>query len=104
MSEPENQNIAYLLKEFSNIVNAIDCHSFGEDIFRPIPQEGCIFPSQPVILEDHEAQVKLESSLNSAISSISPGKMYDTGTTNNHAGTFDDYFYIAHYIFGFCVE
>jgi hypothetical protein len=97
LSEPENQNIVYLLKEFSNIMTAVGCHSFGEDIFRPHPSGGVHIPSQPVIQEDHEAYVKLESSLNSAISSISPGKMYDTGTTNNHAGTSDDYLYFAHH-------
>jgi hypothetical protein len=104
LSEPENQNIDYVLKKFSNIITAVDCHSFGEDFFRPHPTGGAHIPSQPVKQEDHETYVKLESFMNSAISSISPGKIYDTGTTNNHAGTSDDYLYFAHNIFGFCIE
>jgi len=104
LSEPENQNIDYILKIFNNIITAVDCHSFGEDIFRPHPTGGAHIPSQPVRQEDHETYVKFESSINSAISSISPGKVYDTGTTNNHAGTSDDYFYFVHNIFGFCIE
>jgi hypothetical protein len=104
LSEPENQNIDYVLKKFTNILTAVDCHSFGEDIFRPHPTGGAHIPSQPIKQEDHEIYLTLESSMNSAISSISPGKIYDTGTTNNHAGTSDDYLYFAHHIFGFCIE
>jgi hypothetical protein len=104
LSEPENQNIVYVLKQFPNILTAVDCHSFGEDIFRPQPTGGRFIPSQPIKQEDHEVYLRLESSMNSSISSISPDKIYDTGTTNNHAGTSDDYLYFAHNIFGFCVE
>jgi hypothetical protein len=104
LSEPENQNIDYILKKFTNILTAVDCHSFGEDIFRPHPTGGAHIPSQPVKQEDHEIYLALESSMNSAISSISPGKIYDAVTTNNHAGTSDDYLYFAHNIFGFCLE
>jgi hypothetical protein len=104
LSEPENQNIDYVLKKFSNIITAVDCHSYGEDIFRPHKTGGAFIPSQPVKQEDDETYVKLESSMNSAISSVTPGKRYDTGTTNNHAGTSDDYLYFAHNIFGFCLE
>jgi hypothetical protein len=104
LSEPENQNINYLLRKFTNIITAVDCHSFGEDIFRPHKTGGAFISSQPVKQEDHESYVKLESSMNSAISSVSPGKRYDTGWTNHHAGTSDDYLYFAHNIFGFCLE
>jgi hypothetical protein len=104
LSEPENQNIDYVLRKFTNIRTAVDCHSYGEDIFRPHKTGGAFVSSQPVKQEDEETYVKLESSMNSAISSVSPGKKYDTGTTNNHAGTSDDYLYFAHYIFGFCLE
>jgi Zinc carboxypeptidase len=104
LSEPENQNIDYLLRKYTNIITAVDCHSFGEDIFRPHRTGGAFIPSQPVKPEHDEIYVKLESSMNSAISSVSPGKRYDTGTTNNHSGTSDDYLYFAHNIFGFCLE
>lgn len=104
LSEPENKNIDHLLKTHKNIITAVDCHSFGEDIFRPNPTGGAFVSSQPVTKEDQATYVKLEGSMNTAISSVSPGKLYDTGTTNNHAGTSDDYLYFAHHIFGFCVE
>lgn len=104
LSEPENQNIDYVLKKFTNIITAVDCHSYGEDIFRPHKTGGAFISSQPVKQEDDKTYVSLESSMNSAISSVSPAKRYDTGTTNNHAGTSDDYLYFAHNIFGFCLE
>lgn len=104
LSEPENKNIDHILKAHRNIITAVDCHSFGEDIFRPQPTGGAFITSQPVTQEDQATYLRLESSMNSAISSITPGKSYDTGTTNNHAGTSDDYFYFAHHVFGFCVE
>jgi hypothetical protein len=104
LSEPENKNVTFVLTRFQNIITAIDCHSFGEDIFRPQPTGGIHISSQPVRKEDHDIYLKLESSMNSAISSVSPGKTYATGTTNNHAGTSDDYLYFAHKVFGFCIE
>ena len=104
LSEPENKNVAYVLKEYPNIITAIDCHSHGEKIYRPQPTGGIYIPSQPVKQKDHETYLKLESSMNTAISSVSPGKFYETGTTNNHAGTSDDYFYFEHKIYGFNLE
>ena len=104
ISEPENQNVVYILNKFTNIKTAVDCHSYGEDIFRPHPTGGIHITSQPVTQGDDTIYTNLESSMNLAISSISHGKQYSTGTTNNHAGTSDDYFYFAHRIFGFCLE
>ena len=105
LSEPENRNVAYVLDQFPNIITAVDCHSFGEDIFRPNPTGGLFISSQPVTEADHEVYLKLESSMNSAISLVSPGKEYDTTKgINNHSGTSDDYLYIDRHIFGFCLE
>jgi len=105
LSELENKNVAYVLDQFPNVITAVDCHSFGEDIFRPNPAGGLYISSQPVTKADHEVYLKLESSMNSAISSISSGKKYDTTKgTNNHAGSSDDYMYIERHIFGFCLE
>jgi hypothetical protein len=74
LKEPENQNIDHVLKKFSNIITAVGCHSFAENIFRPHPTGGAHIPSQPVTQQDQETCIKLEPSMNSAISSISPGK------------------------------
>lgn len=104
LSEPESQNVVHVLKKFSNIKTAVDCHSFGEDIFRPHPTGGIHIPSQPVTQKDHEIYKALELAMNSAIGSVTAGKKYSTGTTNNHAGTSDDYIYFAHHMFGFCLE
>jgi Zinc carboxypeptidase/von Willebrand factor type A domain len=104
LSEPENRNVVALLEQFPNILTAVDCHSFGEDIFRPQPTGGLAIPSQPVAPPDHAIYLALEAAMNAAIGSVSPGKSYDTGTTNNHAGTLDDYLFLAHRIFGFTLE
>jgi hypothetical protein len=42
--------------------------------------------------------------MNAAVATISPGKSYSTGTTSNHAGTFDEYMFFGHRIFGFELE
>lgn len=103
-SEPENQNIKYVIEQFPNILAAVDCHSFGEDIFRAQPTGGAYISSEPVEPRDHDVFLALEAAMNAAISSVTPGKTYSTGTTNNHAGTCDDYLFLAHRIFGFTVE
>jgi len=103
-SESENRNIRHVLEQFPNILTAVDCHSFGEDIFRAQPTGGIYIASEPVEPRDHEVFLMLETAMNAAISSIVPGKTYSTGTTNNHAGTCDDYLFLAHRIFGFTVE
>lgn len=103
-SEPENQNIRYVIEQFPNILTAVDCHSFGEDIFRAQPTGGAYISSEPVEPRDHDVFLALEAAMNAAISSVTPGKTYSTGTTNNHAGTCDDYLFLAHRIFGFTVE
>jgi hypothetical protein len=103
-SEPENQNVRYIIEQFPNILAAVDCHSFGEDIFRAQPTGGAYISSEPVEPRDHDVFLSLEAAMNAAISSVTPGKIYSTGTTNNHAGTCDDYLFLAHRIFGFTVE
>jgi predicted deacylase len=103
-SEQENRNILHLLEHFPNVLTAVDCHSFGEDIFRAHPNGGLHIPSQPVEPADNDVFLALESAMNAAISSVTPGKVYSTGTTNNHAGTCDDFLFLAHRIFGFTVE
>ena len=104
VSERENRNVLHVLEQFPNILIAVDCHSFGEDIFRAQPTGGIFIASQPVEPRDHAVFLTLEAAMNAAISSVSPGKTYSTGTTNNHAGTLDDYLFLAHRIFGFTVE
>lgn len=103
-SEPENRNVLHVIEQFPNILTAIDCHSFGEDLFRAQPSGGLFIASQPVEPRDHTIFLGLEAAMNAAIASVSPGKTYSTGTTNNHAGTCDDYLFLAHRIFGFTLE
>ncbi len=104
LSERENRNVLHVVEQFPNLLVAVDCHSFGEDIFRAQPTGGAFIASQPVEPRDHAIFLTLEAAMNTAISSVSPGKTYTTGTTNNHAGTGDDYLFLAHRIFGFTVE
>lgn len=103
-SEPENKNVRHVIEQFPNILVAVDCHSFGEDIFRAHPTGGLFIASEPVEPRDHAIFLTLEAAMNAAIASVSPGKTYSTGTTNNHAGTGDDYLFLAHRIFGFTLE
>jgi predicted deacylase len=104
LSEPENRNLSHLLDEFPNVVIAVDCHSFGEDIFRPHPTGGQFTAQQLVHPRDHAIYLSLEAAMNAAVASVSGGKRYSTGTTNNHAGTCDDYLFLARRIFGFTLE
>lgn len=103
-SEAETRNIRYLAEQFPNILAAIDCHSFGEHFFRPQPDGGAYVSSEPVNAADDAIYLALEASMNSAVSSVTPGKSYSTGTTSNHAGTFDEFMFFGHRIFGFEVE
>jgi Mg-chelatase subunit ChlD len=104
LSEPENRNLTHVLDEFPNVLIAVDCHSFGEDIFRPHPSGGQFVTEQLVHPRDHAIYLELEAAMNAAISGVSPGRQYSTGTTNNHAGTCDDYLFLARRIFGFTLE
>ncbi len=102
-SERENQNIRWIVEQFPNLLTAMDCHSFGEDIFRAHATEASGHPA-PVEPRDHNIFLGLEAAMNAAISGVTPGKTYSTGTTNNFAGTGDDYLFLAHRIFGFTLE
>jgi hypothetical protein len=104
LSEPENRNIVSLLEQYPNILTGIDCHSFGENIFRPQPTGGAYINSEPVESHDHAVYLSLETAMNTAISAASPGKTYTIGTTNNHAGTSDEYLFFGHRIFAFDLE
>jgi hypothetical protein len=103
-SEAENRNIRYLVEHFPNILAAIDCHSFGENFFRPQPGGGSFIAAEPVNAADDAIYLALEASMNAAVASVSPGKSYSTGTTSNHAGTFDEFVFFGHRIFGFELE
>lgn len=103
-SEPETRNVRHVLEQFPNVLAAVDCHSFGEALFRASPTGGIAIPSQPVEPADHAIFVALEDAMNDAIETVTPGKRYATGTTNNHAGTLDDYLFLAHRVFGFTME
>ncbi|HKR84729.1 MAG TPA: M14 family zinc carboxypeptidase [Terriglobales bacterium] len=103
-SEAEDRNIRYLVEQFPNILAAIDCHSFGEHFFRPQPGGGSFISAEPVNAADDAIYLALEASMNTAISAVTPGKTYNTGTTSNHAGTFDEFVFFGHRIFGFELE
>lgn len=103
-SEPESRNLLHVLEQYPNILTAVDCHSFGEELFRAQPSGGLYIASEPVEPADHAVFLGLEAAMNAAIGSVSAGKHYGTGTTNNHAGTCDDYLFLAHRVFGFTME
>jgi Zinc carboxypeptidase/von Willebrand factor type A domain len=103
-SEAEDRNIRYLVEQFPNILAAIDCHSFGEHFFRPQPSGGTFIAAEPVNAADDAIYLALEASMNAAVGAVTPGKTYSTGTTSNHAGTFDEFVFFGHRIFGFEVE
>lgn len=103
-SEPENRNLRWIVETFPNVLAAIDCHSFGEDFLRPQPDGGTFIGSEPVPPGDDAIYTALETSMNDAVGTVSPGKSYATGTTSNHAGTFDEYMYFGHRIFAFELE
>jgi hypothetical protein len=103
-SEAECRNLRYLVEQFPNILTAIDCHSFGEEFFRPQPTGGSFIGAEPVNAADNEIYLSLEASMNTGVASASPGKTYGTGTTSNHAGTIDEYLFFGHRVFAFEVE
>jgi hypothetical protein len=103
-SEAENRNIRHVVEMFPNILAAIDCHSLGEHFFRPQPTGGSFIGAEPVSADDHAIYVALEAAMNAAITAVTPGKTYSTGTTSNHSGTFDEYIFFGHRIFGFELE
>ena len=104
LSEPEARNIRHVVETFPNILAAIDCHSSGEKIYRPQPTGGPSISREPVSPNDHAIYGALEIAMNAAIAAVTPGKTYVTGTTSNHAGTFDEYMFFGHRIFGFELE
>ncbi|WP_439407368.1 M14 family zinc carboxypeptidase [Bradyrhizobium sp. DASA03076] len=103
-SEPEARNIRYIVETFPNILSAIDCHSAGEHIYRPQPTGGIFVHREPVSPDDDAIYVALETAMNASIAAVTPGKTYGTGSTSNHAGTFDEYAFFGHRIFGFELE
>ena len=103
-SEVEARNIRYIVETFPNILTAIDCHSYGEEILRPQPTGGIFIHREPVSPDDHAIYLALETAMNAAITGVTPGMRYATGTTSHHAGTFDEYVFFGHRIFGFELE
>jgi hypothetical protein len=103
-SEAEDRNLRFIVEQFPNVLAAIDCHSFGEKFLRPQPTGGSFIASEPVPAADHDIYSTLEASMNSAVAGVTAGKSYLTGTTSNHAGTFDEYMYFGHRIFAFELE
>jgi hypothetical protein len=103
-SEAEARNIRYIVETFPNILSAIDCHSSGENIYRPQPTGGTFIHKEPVSPDDHAIYAALETAMNAAIAAVTPGKTYGTGTTSQHSGTFDEYMFFGHRIFGFELE
>jgi len=103
-SEAENRNVRFLMEQFPNILAAIDCHSFGEHFYRPQPTGGAFIAAEPINAADDAIYLALEASMNTAVSAVTPGKTYSAGTTSNHAGTFDEFAFFGHRIFGFELE
>lgn len=103
LSEPESANIAYLTERDRNIIFAIDSHSSGEKIFRPTKSGGRYICALPVLDEDELIYKDLEAAMNRGIRRIQ-GIQYSTGTTNNHAGTTDEFLFFDRHIFGFALE
>lgn len=103
-SEPETQNVRQLVEMFPNILIGVDCHSFGDTIYRPQPTGGTHTSSEPVDPWDEAIYVQLEAAINAGIGEVSSGKTYTTGTTSNHAGTSDEYLFFGHRIFAFDLE
>jgi hypothetical protein len=96
LSEPEAANIAHLVARQRNIIFAIESHSFGQALFRPHSPQG-------VSAADDAVYRRLEGAMNERIRSVQ-GVTYATGTTNNFAGTSDDFLYLEHRVFGFALE
>ena len=103
LSEPETANIAILVERDRRILFAIDSHSSGEAIFRPSASGGTYIPHLPVGSEDEATYANLEAAMNRQITTVK-GTRYSTGSTSNHAGTSDEYFFFAHRIYGFDLE
>ena len=89
-----------MVGQHRNIVFAVDSHSSGQALFRPNPNGGTYISSLPVPLGDDAIYSRLEELMNAEIVKVA-GVEYRTGTTSNHAGTSDEYFYFDHAIFGF---
>ncbi len=103
LSEPEAANIAVLVERFRNIIFAIDSHSHGQAIFRPSRTGGTFVSSQPVSDADDAIYRHLETKINDFIQKVQSIR-YTTGSTSNHAGTTDEFFFFKHQIFGFDLE
>lgn len=103
LSEPESANIADLVMRHRNILFAIDSHSSGDAIFRPNARGGTHISQMPVDPQDEAIYQNLESSMNRLIRLVK-GIEYSTGSTSNHAGTSDEYFFFVHRIYGFDLE
>lgn len=103
LSEPEAANISGLIERERNIIFAIDSHSFGEAIFRPSLTGGQFVNTQPLTPEDDATYRHLEDRMNAGITTVR-GTNYETGSTSNHAGTTDEFFFFAHQVFGFDLE
>ena len=103
LSEPESANIADLVMRHRNILFAIDSHSSGDAIFRPNARGGTHISQMPVDPQDEAIYQNLELSMNRLIRLVK-GIEYSTGSTSNHAGTSDEYFFFVHRIYGFDLE
>ncbi len=103
LSEPESANIAQLTERHRSIIFAIDSHSHGQAMFRPTKSGGRFIPALPVPEEDELVYENLEAAMNRSIRRIQ-GVNYSTGTTSNHAGTTDEFFFFERQIFGFDLE
>lgn len=103
LSEPEAANISALIEREKNVIFAVDSHSFGEAIFRPSLAGGQFVGAQPLTAEDDATYRHLEDRMNAGIATVQ-GTRYDTGSTSNHAGTTDEFFFFGHHVFGFDLE
>ncbi len=102
-SEPEARNLRAVVERHRNVLTAIDCHGRGDGFVRPQPGGGPVGHA-PIGAADHAVYLDLEAAMNAAIASVTPGKRYAVGAAASHAGSLDEYLYLAHRIFAISVK
>lgn len=101
-SEPEARDLRAVVERHRNVIAAIDCHGRGDGFVRPQPGGGPVGHA-PIGAADHAVYLELEAAMNAAIASVTPGKVYSSGAAASHAGSLDEYLYLAHRIFAIAV-
>ena len=104
-SEAENRNLRLGRRAVSQPPRRYRLSLLRREISSvPSPAGGSFIGAEPVPPADDAIYPALEASMNTAVSREPSGQTYSTGTTSNHAGTFDEYMYFGHRIFAFELE